>query len=153
MSPVRIGWIGCGLHANEMLLPQLVRHDVRLVALCDTDADRLGRTAARYGVTETSRDWREVLARVTLAVANRPGPMPPPDPDVLRQPHRVVPLPMLDVSATEARDDGVTVVRSAIDGHARATVLLSPAYPASPAPQARPSRPCWPRAWPRSTPR
>lgn len=66
MSPVRIGWIGCGLHANEMLLPQLVRHDVRLIALCDTDADRLGRTAARYGVAGTTCDWRELLARQDL---------------------------------------------------------------------------------------
>ncbi len=75
MSPVRIGWIGCGLHANEMLLPQLVRHDVRLMALCDTDADRLGRTARRYGVTATSRDWREVLGRQDLdAIGIAAGP-------------------------------------------------------------------------------
>jgi myo-inositol 2-dehydrogenase/D-chiro-inositol 1-dehydrogenase len=63
MTTVRLGWIGCGLHANEMLLPQLVRHDARLAALCDTDADRLGRTAARYGVQAVTRDWREILAR------------------------------------------------------------------------------------------
>ena len=75
MSTVRIGWIGCGLHANEMLLPQLVRHDVRLVAMCDTDADRLGRTAARYGVAETTHDWREVLARADVdAVGIAAGP-------------------------------------------------------------------------------
>ena len=59
--------------------------------------------ADQYAGLHTWRDWREVLARVTLAVANRPGPMPAPDPEVLRQPHRVVPLPMLDVSATEIR--------------------------------------------------
>ena len=28
--PFRIGWIGCGNHAAEMLLPQLLRHPVRL---------------------------------------------------------------------------------------------------------------------------
>ncbi len=37
MTRVRIGWIGCGTHANEMLLPQLARHDVTIAALCDTD--------------------------------------------------------------------------------------------------------------------
>ena len=43
MSPLRIGWIGCGTHANEMLLPQLARHDVVLAALCDIDRPtRLG---------------------------------------------------------------------------------------------------------------
>jgi nicotinate-nucleotide adenylyltransferase len=59
--------------------------------------------ADQYAGLHTWRDWRDVLARVTLAVANRPGPMPAPDPEVLRQPHRVVPLPMLDVSATDIR--------------------------------------------------
>jgi myo-inositol 2-dehydrogenase / D-chiro-inositol 1-dehydrogenase len=65
MTPVRIAWIGCGTHANEMLLPQLMRHDVTLAALCDSDADRLARTAARFGVLpeRTTRDWREVLSR------------------------------------------------------------------------------------------
>ena len=59
--------------------------------------------ADQYAGLHTWRDWRELLSRVTLAVANRPGPMPAPDPQVLRQPHRVVPLPMLDVSATDIR--------------------------------------------------
>jgi myo-inositol 2-dehydrogenase/D-chiro-inositol 1-dehydrogenase len=60
-----MAWIGCGTHANEMLLPQLMRHDVALAALCDTDADRLARTAMRFGVPpeRTTRDWREVLNR------------------------------------------------------------------------------------------
>lgn len=62
---VRIGWIGCGVHANEMLLPQIGRLDAEIVALCDMDPDRLGRTARRYGVAEAdvTRDWRTVLAR------------------------------------------------------------------------------------------
>jgi myo-inositol 2-dehydrogenase / D-chiro-inositol 1-dehydrogenase len=36
MNPLRIGWMGCGIHANEMLLPQLARHDVTVAALCNT---------------------------------------------------------------------------------------------------------------------
>ncbi|MET0746387.1 MAG: Gfo/Idh/MocA family oxidoreductase [Microvirga sp.] len=65
MSALRVGWIGCGTHANEMLLPQLMRHDVTLAALCDTDPDRLARTAARFGVAPeyAFTDWRAVLAR------------------------------------------------------------------------------------------
>ena len=75
MNPVRVGWIGCGLHANEMLLPQLVRHDVRLTAICDVDAERLGRTAARYGVEHATRDWRELLGRSDIdAVGIAAGP-------------------------------------------------------------------------------
>jgi myo-inositol 2-dehydrogenase/D-chiro-inositol 1-dehydrogenase len=46
-----------------MLLPQLTRHDVTIAALCDTDADRLARTAGRYGVSPENsfRDWRQVI--------------------------------------------------------------------------------------------
>ena len=76
-TPLRIGWIGCGVHANEMLLPQLTRHDVRLAALCDTDTDRLERTAQRYGVAEADRtaDWQQVLARQDIdAIGVAAGP-------------------------------------------------------------------------------
>ena len=41
MSRLRLGWIGCGTHANEMLLPQITRFDVTLAALCDVDEGRL----------------------------------------------------------------------------------------------------------------
>lgn len=77
MSTLRIGWIGCGTHANEMLLPQLTRHDARLVALCDLDADRLGRTAQRFGVAAADclRDWTALLARDDLdAIGVAAGP-------------------------------------------------------------------------------
>jgi nicotinate-nucleotide adenylyltransferase len=60
--------------------------------------------ADQYAGLHTWRDWQTLLGLVTLAVANRPGPMPPVDPEVLRFPHRVVPLPMLDISATEIRE-------------------------------------------------
>jgi nicotinate-nucleotide adenylyltransferase len=59
--------------------------------------------ADQYAGLHTWRGWQELLGLVTLAVANRPGPMPPVSPEVLRCPHRVVPLPMLDISATEIR--------------------------------------------------
>ena len=59
--------------------------------------------ADQYAGLHTWRDWQELLGLVTLAVANRPGAVPPVDAQVLRFPHRVVPLPMLDISATEIR--------------------------------------------------
>ena len=59
--------------------------------------------ADQYAGLHTWQDWRELLARVTLAVANRPGPHLPPHAEVLRHPHRVVPLAMLDISSTEIR--------------------------------------------------
>lgn len=52
---MRIGWIGCGKHAGEMLLPQLVRYPLRLDAICDIDAARLAEIGTRYGVAENRR--------------------------------------------------------------------------------------------------
>ena len=62
----RIGWIGCGTHANEMLLPQLARLPVKIVALCDVDAKRLGQIGDRYGVTPRYADAAELLAHEEL---------------------------------------------------------------------------------------
>jgi nicotinate-nucleotide adenylyltransferase len=59
--------------------------------------------ADQYATLHTWRDWRELLALVTLAVANRPGAAPPVDAAVLRHPHHAVPLPMLDISSTDIR--------------------------------------------------
>jgi myo-inositol 2-dehydrogenase/D-chiro-inositol 1-dehydrogenase len=78
LKTIRIGWIGCGTHAKEMLLPQLVRHDIKIAVLCDTDADRLTQTANRYGVPaeHRTRDWRDVLARSDIdAVGIAAGPV------------------------------------------------------------------------------
>jgi nicotinate-nucleotide adenylyltransferase len=57
----------------------------------------------QYAGLHTWAGWPELLQRVVLAVANRPGALPAVHPDVLRQPHQVVPLPMLDIAATDIR--------------------------------------------------
>jgi nicotinate-nucleotide adenylyltransferase len=59
--------------------------------------------ADQYAGLHTWRGWQELLTLVTLAVANRPGPVPPVADEVVRFAHRVVPLPMLAISATEIR--------------------------------------------------
>lgn len=59
---IRVGWIGCGTHASEMLLPQLVRLPVRLAALCDVDTVRLARVADRYGVVRRFADAHALIA-------------------------------------------------------------------------------------------
>ncbi len=59
----KIGWIGCGRQASEMLLPQLATIDgARLTAFADIDEAALGRAAGRYGVSRTFRDYRDLLA-------------------------------------------------------------------------------------------
>ncbi len=57
----------------------------------------------QYAGLHTWRDWQTLLGLVVLAVANRPGDTRRPDPDVQRFPHRMVPLPMLDISSTDIR--------------------------------------------------
>jgi myo-inositol 2-dehydrogenase / D-chiro-inositol 1-dehydrogenase len=77
MQPLRIGWIGCGTHACEMLLPQLIRHDVVITAICDTSEARLALAARRHGVAtqDQHRDWRDLLARQDLdAIGLSTGP-------------------------------------------------------------------------------
>ncbi len=59
--------------------------------------------ADQYASLHTWLHWRSLLDQVVLAVANRPGVAPGIDPDVLRHPHRAVPLPMLDISSTDIR--------------------------------------------------
>ncbi|MDI6024800.1 Gfo/Idh/MocA family oxidoreductase [Corticibacterium sp. UT-5YL-CI-8] len=58
---IKIGWIGCGIHATQMLLPQLVRHDVEIVALCDIDPKRLKDAGRQFGVTRLTSDAQELL--------------------------------------------------------------------------------------------
>jgi nicotinate-nucleotide adenylyltransferase len=58
----------------------------------------------QYAGLHTWSGWQELLALVTLAVANRPGQAREVHEDVRRVSHRVVPLPMLDISATQVRE-------------------------------------------------
>ncbi len=72
---IRIGWLGCGTHAAEMLLPQLVRCPVTLAAVCDMNADRLALVGDRYGVTARYADADALLAHPGLdAIGMAVGP-------------------------------------------------------------------------------
>jgi myo-inositol 2-dehydrogenase / D-chiro-inositol 1-dehydrogenase len=72
---IRIGWIGCGTHASEMLLPQLVRLPVRLAAICDIDGARLAAVGERYGVSARYTDAAGLMAHDKLdAVGMAVGP-------------------------------------------------------------------------------
>ena len=60
--------------------------------------------ADQYNNLHTWRGCSELLGLVTLVVAERPGVALRPDPAVARVPHRVLPLPPLDISATDIRE-------------------------------------------------
>ncbi len=57
----------------------------------------------QYAGFHTWHGWQELLGRVTLAIANRPGAAAAADPQVQGVDHRVVSLPMMKVSSTEIR--------------------------------------------------
>lgn len=72
---LKIGWIGCGVHATEMLLPQLMRHDVGIAALCDIDAARLARAGRQFGVARLVSDAHALIKTPGLdAVGMAVGP-------------------------------------------------------------------------------
>lgn len=72
---LKIGWIGCGVHATQMLLPQVVRHDVQIAALCDIDGKRLGAAGRQFGVSKLTTDAAELIATPGLdAIGMAVGP-------------------------------------------------------------------------------
>ncbi len=76
----------------------------------------------QYAGLHTWLGWQELLGRVGLAVANRPGELPAAHPDVQGFPHRVVPLPLLDVSSSQVRQrvgDGQDITTLVPPGVAR----------------------------------
>ena len=73
----RLIWAGCGRHAEQMLLPQLMRHDVELVGVCDIDRGAAERLARRHGVQHVATDFAELLALPDLDAAGMAvGPLP-----------------------------------------------------------------------------
>jgi nicotinate-nucleotide adenylyltransferase len=58
----------------------------------------------QYAGLHTWSGWQQLLGLVTLAVANRPGQTREVHDEVRRFDHHVVPLPMLDISATDVRE-------------------------------------------------
>ena len=59
--------------------------------------------ADQFAGLHTWRDWRELISLVTLAVAARPGVPLQADPEVQAAAREAVPLPPMDISATEIR--------------------------------------------------
>ena len=72
---MRIGWVGCGTHAAEMLLPQLSRLGVTIAAIADQDEARLNLVGERYGVAARYREADALLQHAGLdAIGMAVGP-------------------------------------------------------------------------------
>ncbi|MEH6727375.1 MAG: Gfo/Idh/MocA family oxidoreductase [Hyphomicrobiales bacterium] len=63
---LNIGWIGCGRHARQMLLPQLGINDIRIAAVCDSDEAAMARVGHEYGVESLHSDYRDLVAQPGL---------------------------------------------------------------------------------------
>ncbi len=57
----------------------------------------------QYVGLPTWAGWQDLLQCVVLAVARRPGVPQAVPPELHRHPHQLVPLPMMDISATDIR--------------------------------------------------
>lgn len=112
-------------HHRRAMVAQVLRHEPRFV-LHDVELRREGPSYTLDTVTElqasepgaqcfliigqdqyaglhTWRGWRELLQRVVLAVAQRPGCSAVVSTEVAAVSHRVVALPMMDISSTDIR--------------------------------------------------
>lgn len=72
---LNIGWIGCGRHATQMLMPQLGRNGLRLAAVCDVDDKAAAAAARQYGAEAVYSDFRDLIAHRGLdAIGMAVGP-------------------------------------------------------------------------------
>ncbi|MFS2224362.1 Gfo/Idh/MocA family protein [Pantoea sp. B65] len=71
----KIGWVGCGRHATQMLLPQLAPNNVTLAAVCDVNPLAAQAAATHYGVSAVYNDYRQLLEHPGLhAIGMAVGP-------------------------------------------------------------------------------
>lgn len=64
MEKVKLALIGAGGMANSVHYPSLAEmDDVHMAALCDVVPEKLAQTAARFGITKTYTDYREMVEK------------------------------------------------------------------------------------------
>ncbi|WP_421981209.1 Gfo/Idh/MocA family protein [Roseibium sp.] len=62
MTVLNIGWIGCGRHATQMLMPQLGRNNINIAAVCDVNEKAAASAAWQYGAEAVYTDFRDLIA-------------------------------------------------------------------------------------------
>lgn len=61
-QPARVGFVGCGSHANHRLYPAIkLVPQIDLVAVCDVDTERARHTATRWGVPHVHDDVDQMI--------------------------------------------------------------------------------------------
>ncbi len=65
-SDVRVGFIGCGEHAVEVLLPAVQQVGLDLAAICDLDKRRAQRATRRFGAFRAYQDLQRMIDEMDL---------------------------------------------------------------------------------------
>jgi myo-inositol 2-dehydrogenase/D-chiro-inositol 1-dehydrogenase len=60
MGRLRIGYVGAGGFTNRFMYPQLAKHDVELIAVCDLDEAKARRAQQQYGFAHVYTDVRRM---------------------------------------------------------------------------------------------
>ncbi|WP_321339490.1 Gfo/Idh/MocA family oxidoreductase [uncultured Cohaesibacter sp.] len=58
---LNIGWIGCGRHASQMLMPQLAKNDLHIAAVCDVNEKAAAKAAWHFGADAVYGDFLELI--------------------------------------------------------------------------------------------
>jgi len=67
LDVVRVCFVGAGVHANAVHYPSLSSmRDVEIVAICDLNEERLRRTAEKYDIENTFKNYKEMLSKVKV---------------------------------------------------------------------------------------
>jgi len=69
LATLRIGYIGAGSFTNHFIYPQLRRHDVKLVAVCDLVQEKAQAAARTYGFERVYTDFEAMCDREDLDAA------------------------------------------------------------------------------------
>lgn len=66
LQDVRVGFVGCGRHATEVLLPAVHAAGMELASVCDLDRRRAQRTNRRFGAFRPYQDLRKMIDEMDL---------------------------------------------------------------------------------------
>jgi len=66
LNDVRVGFIGCGVHATVVLLPAVRRAGLDLAAVCDLDKRLAQRMTRRFGAYRSYQDLRRMIEEMDV---------------------------------------------------------------------------------------
>jgi len=74
LNDVPVAVIGCGAHSTTTILPALRHAPLRLIAVCDLDADRAEAARVQFGAERTYQSIGDLLASATVEAVLVVGP-------------------------------------------------------------------------------